>query len=160
MVQHAAVCSQPSVVLVFLRGIQLEAAEHPKQFCSQPSIKATDAVPVSGVLFTAQVLQRHSCLFNLCVGKMVFCITTLWQMGCWKRLKQPLYRGLVFSYSFLFVCSCFCSSIRQGGDKVPEDSAVSEKRDVVTASRNKKEEKGSSVLYSLPAPLHLPTIFF
>lgn len=57
VVQHSGVCSQLSFGLIFLRGVQHEAAEHPKQLWSQPSVKATDATPVSGGLFMAQVLQ-------------------------------------------------------------------------------------------------------
>lgn len=57
VVQHSGACSRLSFGLVFLGGVRREAAEHPKQLCSQPSVKATDATPVSGVLLMAQVLQ-------------------------------------------------------------------------------------------------------
>lgn len=53
----------------------------------QPSVKTTDPEPESGVLFMAQVLHGHECLFNLCVGKMVFLLHPIVTAGLLEEVK-------------------------------------------------------------------------
>lgn len=95
--------------------------------CSQPSVKATDAAPVSGILFTAQVLHRHSCLSKLCLGKMVFLLHYIVTNRLLEEVKTAFEQGSCLLIQFSVRLLLFLSSTRQGRDKVPEDSAVSEK---------------------------------